>query len=113
MKHDDYKEDDSPVRFVDREEYQNEVNAFEETWRAEPKPKNKKKRRKDKKPNKRNIDAFELDKLDEEDRRKAYESELQQTDEIRRARDDIKHKEQEKKYTDQLEKESKRQEMVD
>ena len=72
-----HNEDGSPVTFIDAKEYQNDKNALEETWGAGEHEKfTKSKKKKDKKSKYRDFDQFEMDREDEEARRKAYEAEL-------------------------------------
>ena len=51
------------------------------------------------------MEQFELDKEDEEQRRKAYEAELTRKEDARKAREDLKRKEVEQEEKDRLEQE--------
>ena len=91
-----YRESDSPVRFIDAQEYQKEQNALEETWGAgDHDTYTKTKKKKDKKSKYRDLEQWELDREDEESRRKAYEAELTREEDAKREREDLKKKETE------------------
>ena len=91
-----YKENSSPVTFIDAQDYQNDLNALEETWGAgdhETFTKNKK--NKDKKSKYHDLEQWEMDREDEEARRKAYEQELTRQEDAKKERADLKRKEAE------------------
>ena len=67
---------------------------MEETWGTGDHSKYKKyKKKRDKRAKYRNLEQYELDKEDEEQRRKAYEAELTRKEDAKRAREDLKRKE--------------------
>ena len=69
-------------------------NALDETWGAGDHKKFKKhKKKQDKKAKYYDIQQYELDKEDEDNRRKAYEAELTRKEDAKKAREDLYRKE--------------------
>ena len=91
-----YKNNESPVRFIDAEQYQAEKNALEETWGfGDHDTYTKTKKKKSKKSKYHDLEQWELDREDEDARRKAYEAELTRQEDSRREREELKRKDAE------------------
>ena len=94
------------VTYIDASANNMDENALGETWGPGDHKKYKKhKKRRDRKNKYRNLEQYELDKEDEEERRKAYDSELTRKEDAKKAREDLKRKQIEQEEKDRLEKE--------
>ena len=94
------------VPYIDALANNMDENALGETWGPGDHKKYKKHRkRRDRKNKYRNLEQYELDKEDEEERRKAYDSELTRKEDAKKAREDLKRKQIEQEEKDRLEKE--------